>query len=167
MGVAVFLVFTILAIQFNSLSQPIVVLFTIPLATIGAIWGLILTGNNFSTYAFFGVVSLVGIAVNDAIVLIDYFNYLRKEEGLSLIDAIVEGGKTRFIPVFSTTITTIGGVLPLALKSDEYAQLGFALIFGLMVATVLTLVVIPMLYMIFEKSKTSIRKYIPIMLDER
>jgi len=167
MGIAIFLVYTILAVQFNSLSQPIVVLFTIPLATIGSIWGLVLTGNNFSTYAFFGVVSLVGIAVNDAIVLIDYFNYLRKEEGLSLMEAIVEGGKTRFIPVFSTTITTIGGVLPLALKSDEYAQLGYALIFGLLVATVLTLVVIPILYMIFERTKTRIRKYIPIMLEER
>lgn len=167
MGFAAFLVFMILAIQFNSLTQPIVVLFTIPLATIGSIWGLILTGNNFSTYAFFGVVSLVGIAVNDAIVLIDYFNYLREEENMSLIDAIVEGGKTRFIPVFSTTITTIGGVLPLALKSDEYAQLGYALIFGLLVATVLTLVIIPMLYLIFERTKTHIRKYIPLMMDER
>ena len=92
---------------------------------------------------------------------------MRKEEGLSLTDAIIEGGKTRFIPVFATTITTIGGVLPLALKDEEYAQLGYALIFGLLVATVLTLVVIPIIYMMFEKTKSIIKQYVPVLVDER
>lgn len=152
MILAVILVYGILAIQFNSITQPFVIVMTIPMATIGVILGLLVTGNNFGFYAFMGLVSLVGIAVNDAIVLVDYINYLRSV-GKNLIDAIVEAGKTRFIPVFSTTITTCGGILPLAVKNPYYAQLGYSLIFGLMVATVLTLVFIPIFYAIIEGRK--------------
>lgn len=166
MLLAIILVFIILAVQFNSLSQPFIILFSVPLATIGAMFGLILTGNNFGLYAFVGIVALVGIAVNDAIVLVDYINYLRKN-GHEMMEAIIEAGKTRFIPVFSTTITTIGGILPLALKNPDYAQLGFALISGLMVATVLTLIIIPILYSLFEEWKMKIRKKAPILVDER
>jgi len=152
MILAVILVYGILAIQFNSISQPFVIVMTIPMATIGVILGLVLTGNNFGFYAFMGLVSLVGIAVNDAIVLVDYINYLRST-GKNLIEAVVEAGKTRFIPVFSTTITTCGGILPLAVKNPYYAQLGYSLIFGLVVATVLTLVFIPIFYSIIEGRK--------------
>lgn len=149
MILAIILVYGILAIQFNSIALPFVVVMTIPMALIGVIFGLLVTGNNFGFYAFMGLVSLVGIAVNDAIVLVDYINYLRGV-GHNLVDAIVEAGKTRLIPVFSTTITTCGGILPLAVKSPYYAQLGYSLIFGLMVATVLTLVFIPIFYSLFE-----------------
>lgn len=166
MIVAVLLVFIILAIQFNSLSQPMVVLFSVPLATIGAMIGLIITGNNFGMFAFMGIVSLVGIAVNDAIVLVDYTNYLRKS-GSGIIDAIKEAGKTRFLPVLATSITTIGGILPLALKNPDYAQMGFALIFGLVASTVLTLVYIPILYSIIEGLKEKMRKRVPILADRR
>ncbi len=82
---------------------------------IGVIGGLLVTGNDFGFYAFMGLVALVGIVVNDAIVLVDYTNYL-KGNGLNQIDAIVQGAKTRFIPVFATSITTMGGILPLAVK---------------------------------------------------
>ena len=167
MVLAIIMVFVILCIQFNSLLQPFIILFAIPLATIGAIWGLIITGNNFGVYAFFGIVSLVGIAINDAIVLIDYINSLRNEEGKDIRQAIIEGGKTRFIPVFSTTITTIGGILPLAMRDPSYAQLGYSLIFGLMVATVLTLIVIPVLYLAFETTKVRFKKVVPVFIDER
>ncbi len=162
---AIVLVFIILAVQFNSLSQPMVILSSLPLAVIGAIVGLIVTGNNFGLYAFMGIVSLVGIAVNDAIVLVDYINYLRKN-GYALIDGIVEAGKSRFLPVMATSITTIGGILPLALKDPDYAQMGFALIFGLAVCTVLTLVIIPISYFSMEKCKTSIKKRVPILVDK-
>lgn len=152
MVLAVILVYGILAIQFNSITQPFVIVMTIPMAMIGVILGLLLTGNNFGFYAFMGLVSLVGIAVNDAIVLVDYINYLRST-GKDLVQAIVEAGKTRFIPVFATTITTCGGILPLAVKNPYYAQLGYSLIFGLMVATVLTLVFIPIFYSLIEGRK--------------
>lgn len=150
MILAVFLVFMILTIQFNSIKQPFIVLTTIPMAIIGVIWGLVLTGNEFGFYAFMGLVALVGIAVNDAIVLIDYINFLRKE-GYTTKDAIEEAGQTRFNPVLATTLTTISGVLPLAFKEAYYAQFSFALIFGLMVTTVLTLIFIPTIYNLFTK----------------
>jgi HAE1 family hydrophobic/amphiphilic exporter-1 len=148
MILAIFLVFIILTLQFKSIGQPFIILSTIPMAVIGVIWGLIATGNEFGFYAFMGLVALVGIAVNDAIVLIDYINYLRSE-GKSLVDAIMEAGKTRFNPVLATTLTTISGVLPLAFKEAYYEQFSYALIFGLMVTTVLTLIFIPTIYGLF------------------
>lgn len=152
MVLAALLVFLILSVQFNSISQPFIILMTIPMAIVGVIGGLIVTGNAFGFYAFMGLVALVGIAVNNAILLIDYVNYLRSV-GLSITDAIVRSCRTRFVPVFATTITTIGGILPLALKNTYYAQLCFSIIFGLMIATVLTLLFIPVLYALFESRR--------------
>ena len=149
---AVLLVFIILTVQFKSIAQPFAILLTVPMALIGVFLGLIATGNEFGFYAFMGLVSLVGIAVNDAIVLIDYMNTLRKE-GMSLKEALVEAGATRFSPVFSTTLTTIGGVLPLAFREVYYAQFSFSLVFGLLVTTLLTLVYIPILYNLIEQFK--------------
>jgi HAE1 family hydrophobic/amphiphilic exporter-1 len=152
MILAVFLVFTILTVQFGSIKQPFIVLSTIPMAVTGVIFGLIVTGNEFGFYAFMGLVALVGIAVNDAIVLIDYINYLRNE-GYDLKEAIKEAGLTRFNPVLATTLTTISGVLPLAFKEAYYAQFSFALIFGLLVTTILTLVFIPTIYSLLSREK--------------
>lgn len=150
MILAIFLVFIILTLQFKSIGQPFIILTTLPMAFIGVIWGLIITGNEFGFYAFMGLVALIGIAVNDAIVLIDYINYL-KLEGYNTIEGIKEAGKTRFNPVLATTLTTISGVLPLAFKEAYYAQFSFALIFGLMVTTVLTLIFIPTIYRLFSR----------------
>lgn len=150
MILAVFLVFIILTLQFKSIGQPFIILTTLPMAFIGVIWGLILTNNEFGFYAFMGLVALIGIAVNDAIVLIDYINYLRKQ-GKRVPEAIKEAGKTRFNPVLATTLTTISGVLPLAFKEAYYAQFSFALIFGLMVTTLLTLIYIPTIYGLFSR----------------
>jgi HAE1 family hydrophobic/amphiphilic exporter-1 len=157
MILAVFLVFIILTIQFGSVTQPFVILLTIPMALIGVIAGLIITGNEFGFYAFMGLIALVGIAVNDAIVLIDYMNYLRSV-GRPMKEAVVEAGRTRFNPVLATSLTTIGGVLPLAFKEIYYEQFSFSLIFGLLVTTVLTLIYIPIIYSVIEglfKSNTS------------
>ncbi len=152
MILAVFLVFIILTLQFKSISQPFIILTTLPMAFVGVVWGLVITGNEFGFYAFMGLVALIGIAVNDAIVLIDYINYLRKK-GSSVVEAVMEAGKTRFNPVLATTLTTISGVLPLAFKETYYAQFSYALIFGLMVTTILTLVFIPTIYSIFTSRK--------------
>ncbi len=152
MLIAVILVFTILAVQFNSLSQPLIILLSVPMALIGVMPGLVLTGNSFGLVSFIGVIALVGIAVNDAIVFIDYINYLRKN-GYELLDAVKETGKTRFIPVFATSITTMGGILPITLKNEFFAPMGYSLIFGLMMATALTLIVVPVIYTLLEKLK--------------
>ncbi|WP_432666176.1 efflux RND transporter permease subunit [Wukongibacter baidiensis] len=157
MIIAAILVYIILSVQFNSLSQPFVILFSVPLALIGVSFGLVITGNNFGFIAFVGVVALVGIAVNDAIVLVDYINYLRKN-GYELNEAIKETGMTRFIPVLATTITTIGGILPLTLKQSGYAAMGYSIIFGLGMATILTLVIVPILYSLVEGIKGRFRK---------
>lgn len=152
MVIAAILVFIILSIQFNSLSQPFIILFTVPLALIGVMLGLAFTGHNFGFVSFVGVVALVGIAVNDAIVLVDYINYLRSC-GYEMKEAIKETGITRFLPVLATTITTAGGILPLTIKDPFFAPMGIALIWGLCMASVLTLIIIPTMYSIFEGRK--------------
>ncbi|MCT4619540.1 MAG: efflux RND transporter permease subunit [Marinisporobacter sp.] len=152
MLIAMILVYLILSIQFNSLSQPFVILFSVPLAVIGVFIGLTLVGSYLGLTSLIGMVSLVGIAVNDAIVLVDYINYLRKN-GYEMDQAIKETAMTRFIPVMSTTITTVGGILPLTLKNDFYAPMGYAIIFGLSFATLLTLVIVPILYSLVEGMK--------------
>ncbi|MCK8061203.1 MULTISPECIES: efflux RND transporter permease subunit [unclassified Fusibacter] len=149
---AVLLVFLILAVQFKSIAQPFAILTTVPMALVGVFFGLVVTGNEFGFYAFFGLVSLVGIAVNDAIVLIDFMNQLRNE-GKALIPSIIEAGKTRFNPVLATTMTTIGGVLPLSFREVYYAQFSYSLVFGLLITTVMTLILIPIVYHLIEKSK--------------
>ncbi len=156
MIVAAILVYIILAVQFNSLSQPLIILFAVPLGLIGVMPGLVITGNSFGFLAFIGVVALVGIAVNDAIVLVDYINYLRKN-GYDLYDAVEETGKTRFMPVLATTITTAGGILPITLKQEFFGPMGYALIFGLMMATILTLVAVPTLYTMLEEFKLNVQ----------
>lgn len=152
MIIAIFLVLIILVIQFGSLKQSLAIITTVPMAIIGVLVGLYVTNNEFGFYAFMALVSLVGIAVNDAIVLIDYTNTLRNE-GYKVLDAITEATKTRFNPVFATTLTTIGGILPLSFKNTYYAQFGYALIFGLFATTLMTLVMIPIFYSLLEGKK--------------
>lgn len=152
MILAVFLVFIILTVQFRSIAQPFVILLTVPMAIIGVLWGLAITQNDFGFYAFMALVALVGIAVNDAIVLIDYANQLRVS-GKGLKESIIEAGVTRINPVLATTMTTISGVLPLAFRDVYYAQFSFSLVFGLLITTILTLVFIPLLYVLLEGFK--------------
>ncbi|MBN2655677.1 MAG: efflux RND transporter permease subunit [Spirochaetales bacterium] len=158
-------VFLILAVQFNSLTQPLVILLSVPMAVIGVFAGLLATGNNFGLYAFMGVIALVGIAVNDAIVLVDTVNRNRSEK-MALIEALYEAGKSRFGPVLATTVTTIGGILPLAFKDENYAQLSLSLIFGLMASTILTLIVLPIFYYLAENAKARFKTIIPLLVDE-
>jgi len=165
LGLAMLVVFFILAMQFDSLTQPLVILLSVPMAIIGVFSGLLLTGNNFGLYAFMGVIALVGIAVNDAIVLVDTVNRNRKE-GMGLAESLTDAGRSRFGPVLATTLTTIGGILPLAFKDENFAQLSISLIFGLMASTILTLIVLPIIYHIVEDAKVKFKKIIPIFIDE-
>jgi multidrug efflux pump subunit AcrB len=165
LGLAMLVVFLILAAQFDSLTQPFVILLSVPMAIIGVFSGLLLTGNNFGLYAFMGVIALVGIAVNDAIVLVDTVNRNRKG-GMEIGEALSDAGRSRFGPVLATTLTTIGGILPLAFKDENFAQLSISLIFGLMASTLLTLIVLPIIYHIVESVKIKFKQIIPIFIDE-
>ncbi|MCG8485536.1 MAG: efflux RND transporter permease subunit [Clostridia bacterium] len=150
MLVAVIVIYIILSVQFNSLLQPIFILLTVPMSLIGVFIGLFITGNSFGFMSFLGIVALVGIAVNGAIVLIDTINYYRAN-GLPLHEAVINAGKSRFIPVIATTVTTAGGILPLTLRQDFYEAMGYSIAFGLCFATMLTLILVPVVYTSFEE----------------
>ncbi len=149
LALALFLVYLVMASQFESLLHPFVIFFSIPLAAVGAIWALWLTGSSLSVVVFIGLILLAGIVVNNAIVLIDLVNQLRAE-GRSVSEALVEGGRLRLRPILMTTLTTTLGLLPLAMGFGEGAELrapmAIPVIGGLIVSTLLTLIVIPVLY---------------------
>ncbi|MFZ1947629.1 MAG: efflux RND transporter permease subunit [bacterium] len=153
--VAVLLVYLVMAGQFESLRDPFVVLFSIPMALIGVTATLILTGTIFSMQAFIGCIMLAGIVVNNAIVLVDYTNRLRRDHGMNLAEAVKLGGSRRLRPILMTTGTTVLGLLPLSLGLGEggeaQAPLARVMIGGLVSSTLVTLVLIPVVYSIFEQ----------------
>lgn len=149
MIVGVLLILFALVVQFNSFKQPLIILITLPLALIGVFPGLALLGLNLSFPAFLGVVALGGIVVNNAIVLIDRINENRGN-GVPFRFAIADASNSRFQPIFITTLSNIVGILPLALSNEFWAGLGFSIVFGLTISTVLTLVVIPTFYYMLE-----------------
>ena len=154
--VAALLIYLILVAEFNSLIQPLIIGLTLPLAFIGAAWGLFITQNPVGFTAVFGAVSLTGIVVNNAIVLLDFTNRARAA-GSDVKSALREAGHKRMRAVLMTTVTTAAGLLPLSLSGDEmWEPLGFAIIFGLTSSTILTLVVIPVIYMLLERDRDTI-----------
>lgn len=152
--VAAVLVYMVMAAQFESLVDPFIIMFTIPLSLIGVLIFLFVTGTPISVMALVGVVMLVGIAVNNGIVLVDYTNQLRSH-GIALYDAAEQSGVVRLRPVLMTALTTIIGMVPLALEfgdgAEMWSPLARAVIGGLTMTTILTLVVIPVLYILFEE----------------
>ena len=150
MVVAVLLVYMIMASQFESLRYPFIVMFSMPLAITGAIFGLLITGNTITMPAMMGFVMLVGMVVNNGIVLVDYTNQLM-ERGMSCYDALTSAGPRRLRPILMTTLTTILGMVPMAVATSEGSEmmqaLAIGVIFGLTLSTVVTLVFIPVLYM--------------------
>ena len=150
---SLFLVFVIMAAQFESLLDPFVIMFSVPFAFVGVLWGLFLTGITLSVISFLAVIMLVGIVTKNAIVLVDYINILRAR-GLSLFEAIVRAGRNRLRPVLMTTITTILGMTPLVIGTGEGSEiwrpLGVTVISGLTISTLVTLVLVPVIYSIFE-----------------
>jgi len=150
---ATLLVYMVMASQFESLIYPFIVMFEIPLAFIGVGLALSITGQTLSLPSFIGIIMLAGIVVNNAIVLIDYVNQLRKR-GMDTLNALIEGGTTRLRPILITSLTTIFGMMPMALARQEGSEMmrpmAIAVIGGLLVATALTLVVIPVIYSVVE-----------------
>ena len=154
LSMAVFLVYLVMASQFESLLNPFIILFSVPLAILGSILGLYLTETNISVIVFIGVIMLSGIVVNNAIVLVDRINQLR-QQGHDQLEAILTASESRFRPIIMTTLTTVLGLVPLAFGSGEGSELRIPLAItvmsGLLVATILTLLLIPVLYSLFDR----------------
>ncbi len=164
LGLAVFMVYLVMASQFESLLHPFLILFTVPLACAGSIYGLFLSGTNISVVVFIGLIMLAGIVVNNAIVLIDRINQLR-EAGSEKLDAIKESAHSRLRPILMTTLTTTLGLLPMAIGIGEGAEIrtpmAITVIFGLLYATVLTLFLIPVLYSLFDRKRFTVSTTLP------
>ena len=161
-ALAVFLVYLVMASQFESLLHPFVILFTIPMGLIGAVWGLYVTGTTINSVALIGLIMLAGIVVNNAIVLIDAINQAR-ERGMAKLDAVLLAGRTRLRPILITSVSTIIGLLPMAIGIGEGAEIrrpmAITVIGGNLVATFLTLIVIPVLYTVLDRKEFTRRKH--------
>jgi HAE1 family hydrophobic/amphiphilic exporter-1 len=153
--IIVMLVFIVMASQFESLTYPFIIMFSIPFAISGVVLALGISGSTLNMMSFVGIIMLIGIVVKNGIVLVDYIN-LNRERGMGVIQAVVNGGKSRLRPVIMTTLTTILGMLPLALShsqgSEMWRPMAVTVIGGLTVSTVLTLVIIPVIYTAFAAS---------------
>jgi HAE1 family hydrophobic/amphiphilic exporter-1 len=155
-ALALLLVYMVMASQFESFRDPFIIMFTIPLCFIGIVLGLLIAGRPINLPVWIGIILLAGVAVNNAIVMIDYTNQLRRE-GMEVKEAIIRGSVTRLRPVLLTALTTVLGVLPMAISGGQGAEmrnpLGITLLGGLTTTTFLTLFVIPVMYSLFEKVK--------------
>lgn len=144
-------IFAVLVLQFRSIIQPFIVFAAIPLAVCGSFLALYFTGWPFSFFAFVGLISLIGIVVNNSIIMVDYINQLRST-GMELVEAIILGSTRRFKPIVLTTITTILGLLPLALqKTNQWSPLCMTIIGGMISSTILSLLIVPILYQWFTQ----------------
>ena len=153
-GLIVILVYIVMASQFESLSKPFIIMMSIPFAISGVIFSLLITGTTLNMVGMLGVIMLAGIVVKNGIVLVDYINLMR-DRNLELNQAIVVSGRSRLRPVLMTAATTILGMIPMAVSSGEgaeiWAPMGVVVIGGLIVSTVITLIIVPVLYAIFSK----------------
>ena len=156
LALAIFMVYLVMASQFESFLHPFLILFTVPLACAGSIYGLFLSGTNISVVVFIGLIMLAGIVVNNAIVLIDRINQLRAS-GLEKGAAIMDAATSRLRPILMTTMTTVLGLLPMAIGLGEGAEIrtpmAVTVIFGLLYASLLTLFLIPILYSLFDRKE--------------
>lgn len=171
LGIAWFLVYTVMVLQFERFRQPFIIMATIPFCLIGVILGLLMFGSSMNILSLLGVISLGGVVVNNGIILIDYINLLRtrrlsvveqtseilQEQLSSLQECVIDGAASRLRPIFMTTLTTMLGVVPMAVARGEgaeiYAPLGQAIAGGLLTSTLITLFIIPVLYYITEKRR--------------
>lgn len=152
---ALFLVYAAMAVQFESARDPLIVMLAVPFALIGVIGVLILTGTTLNLYSALGVIVLIGIVVNNAIVLVDVTNLLRREAGYALHEAVLEAGRRRLRPILMTTLTTACGLLPLALGwgegSEMQSPLARVVVGGLLTSSLVTLLLVPSAYYLVER----------------
>jgi HAE1 family hydrophobic/amphiphilic exporter-1 len=152
---AVLLVYAVMASQYESLKDPFIIMFSVPVASIGVVLALLVTNTSFSMQAYIGIIMLAGIVVSNAILLVDYINTLRRRDGLPLREAVEVGGRTRLRPILMTSIATMLGLVPMAIGIGEggelQAPLARVVIGGLLTSTVVTLVLVPAVYTVFEE----------------
>jgi HAE1 family hydrophobic/amphiphilic exporter-1 len=169
LALAVFMVYLVMASQFESLLHPLLILFAVPLAGAGSVYGLWLTNTPLSVVVFIGLIMLCGIVVNNAIVLVDRINQLRRD-GMEKHAAIVDAAQTRLRPIVMTTLTTVLGLLPMALGFGEGAEIrtpmAVTVIFGLLFASLLTLILLPVLYSLFDNKKIPVDTSAVMTRDE-
>ena len=162
---AVLLVYAVMASQYESLRDPFIIMFSIPVAAIGVMLGLLLTGTAFSLQAYIGVIMLAGIVVSNAILLVDYINTLRRRDGMPLRQAVEVGGRARLRPILMTTLSTVLGLTPMALGYGDggelQAPLARVVIGGLVASTAVTLVLVPAVYTLFEEGWAGLRRATP------
>jgi len=156
-ALAIFLVYFVMAAQFESLKQPFILMFTVPLSIIGVAWILLVTRQSISVIVFMGFIVLAGIVVKNGIILVDYINNRRKA-GLPMVDAMIEAAKVRIRPILMTTLCTLLGLIPMAFSRGEgseiRAPLAITVIGGLSISTILTMIIIPILYSLTERDRT-------------
>jgi len=159
---SIVLVYMIMAAQFESLTQPLIILFTVPLSLIGVLIALFATSTSVSVVALLGVIMLGGIVVNNGIVMIDYTNILMAE-GKNVMDAVIEASMARLRPIIMTALTTVLGLLPMAMAmgrgSELRAPMAISVMGGLLVSTFLTLVVIPSIFILESEIRTRLKHY--------
>ena len=159
---AVILVYAVMASQYESLRDPFIIMFSIPLASFGVVAALKLTGTAFSMQAYIGVIMLAGIVVSNAILLVDYTNTLRRRDGFGVRDAVVQAGRTRLRPILMTSVCTVLGLVPISLGigegSELQAPMARVVIGGLITSTLVTLVFVPTVYTLFEEGWAGLRR---------
>jgi hydrophobic/amphiphilic exporter-1 (mainly G- bacteria), HAE1 family len=159
---AIVLVYAVMASQYESLRDPFIIMFSVPLAAIGVVLALKLTGTSFSLQAYIGVIMLAGIVVSNAILLVDYTNVLRRRDKIALREAVEVAGRTRLRPILMTSLATMLGLVPMALGIGEGAELQAPLarvvIGGLLASTLITLVFVPTVYTVFEEGWKGLRR---------
>jgi len=161
---AIVLIYFILVILYNSLTDPLVVLFSIPLSMIGAFFALALTMNNLTVFSIIGMIVLIGLVAKNAILLVDFANHMKRDKGYNTFNALIEAGKERMRPILMTTFAMIFGMLPIALASGNGAEMkngmAWVIIGGLTSSMILTLFVVPIVYYIFDRIAGKRRKFL-------
>ena len=159
---AILLVYAVMASQYESLRDPFIIMFSVPVAAIGVVGALLLTKTSFSMQAYIGIIMLAGIVVSNAILLVDYINTLRRRDGVPLREAVEIGGRTRLRPILMTSIATMLGLVPMAIGLGEggelQAPLARVVIGGLLTSTLVTLVLVPAIYTLFEEGWSGLRR---------
>lgn len=155
LALGIFLIYTVMAVQFESFTYPFIIMFSMPTMIVGVILGLLVTGISLSTVAMIGLIILAGIVVNNGIILVDYINQLR-ERGWDRVEAIIESGKSRLRPILMTTLTTVLAMVPMAIGIGEGSEtqqpMAVTVVFGLMTSTLFTLLYVPVMYIIVDNT---------------
>jgi len=146
---ALFLIYALIAVPLHSYTQPLIIMSVIPFGLIGAVFGHILLGKAISMFSLFGLIALAGVVVNDSIILVDFINRAR-QAGVSAYEAVITSGKERFRPIILTSLTTAAGLMPIMLETSFVIPMAISLSFGIIFATIITLFLIPSLYLLQE-----------------